>query len=200
MAKAWHAMLVAALAMAGCAVAAAAEPVAGPGVVGVIDSASRFGFELSTRWGQRLQGRFPQAEGEVLERPDGLREVRLRVDARSVEIVGHPRFTAITRGPRFFDAERYPELQFASDPYPEALLRSGGDLPGVLRIHGVQRREHFRLQPAACDRPGRDCDIVANGSVDRRDYDLSGWRVALREEVRFVLQVRIRDVQAEAVP
>jgi len=197
MERGWKTMLVAMLALAGCVVASAQEPVAVPGVVGTVDPASRFGFALATRWGQWLEGRFPHAEGEVLQRPDGLREVRLRVDARSVEIVGRPRYTAITRGPRFFDVERFPDLQFVSDPYPEALLHTGGELPGLLRIHGVQRRERFRLQPTTCARPGRDCDIVATGSVDRGDYDLDRWRVALRDEVRFVLRVRIRDVGME---
>lgn len=172
--------------LAACAGAFAQVPVAG------IDPGSRCAFVLTTRWGQDLQGRFGRVSGEVEALADGRRQVRLRIDARTVEILGHPRYTAITRGPRFFDVARYPELRFDSDPYPPRLLQDGGALHGVLRIHGVQRRARFQLQAAACDAPGRDCDIVATGSVRRGDFDLDGWRVALREEVRFRLNVRVQ--------
>lgn len=178
--------------LAACAGALAQVPVAG------IDPASRCDFVLTTRWGKALQGRFGQAAGEVEELADGRRQVRLRIDARSVEILDHPRYTAITRGPRFFDVARYPDLQFSSDPYPPQLLRDGGAMHGVLRIHGVQRRARFQLQPSACESPGRDCDIIATGSVRRGDFDLDGWRVALREEVRFQLRVRIQPLAGDA--
>lgn len=176
-----------------CACPRAQVPVAG------IDPASRVDFALATRWGQDLQGRFGQATGDVEALADGRRQVRLRIDARAVEIVGHPRYTAITRGPRFFDVARYPEVQFASDPYLPQLLLDGGALHGMLRIHGVQRRARFDLQPATCAAPGRDCDIVATGQVRRGDFDLDGWRVALREEVRFRLRMRVRPL-GDAAP
>lgn len=178
--------------LAACAGAFAQVPVA------AIDPGTRCEFALTTRWGRDLQGRFGQAAGEVEELADGRRQVRLRIDARSVEIVGHARYTAITRGPRFFDVARYPDLQFSSDPYPPQLLRDGGALHGVLRIHGVQRRARFQLQPATCAQPGRDCDIVASGSVRRGDFGLDGWRMAVREEVRFQLRVRIQPLAGTA--
>jgi polyisoprenoid-binding protein YceI len=180
--------------LAACACAGAQTPVA------QLDPSSRFDFVLTTRWGQDLQGRFGPGSGEVHQLPDGRRQVRLRIDARTVEILDHPRYTAITRGPRFFDVARYPELQFHSDPYSPQLLRDGGALHGVLRIHGVQRRARFELKPATCDNPGRDCDIVGSGSVRRGDFDLDGWRVALRDYGRFVLGVRTRPLTQEAPP
>ena len=180
--------------LAACAWASAQTPVA------QLDPSSRFDFVLTTRWGQDLQGRFGPGSGEVQQLPDGRRQVRLRIDARTVEILDHPRYTAITRGPRFFDVARYPELQFHSDPYSPQLLHDGGALHGVLRIHGVQRRARFELTPATCDNPGRDCDIVGSGSVRRGDFDLDGWRVAWRDEVRFELRVRTRPLTQEATP
>lgn len=176
-----------------CACARAQVPVAS-----IDPLASRVEFVLDTRWGQDLPGRFGEATGEVESLADGRRQVRLRIDARTVEILDHPRYTAITRGPRFFDVARYPDLQFASDPYPPQLLLDGGPLHGLLRIHGVQRRARFDLQPATCAAPGRDCDIVATGRVRRGDFDLDGWRVALREEVRFQLRVRVRPLEETA--
>lgn len=176
-----------------CAGAAVASTHVADRVVGTVDPASRFEFRLQARWGQVLQGHFPQAEGEVVALADGRRQVHFRIDARAVEIVDHPRYTEITRGPRFFDVARYPQIEFVSDPYASQLPHTGGALDGELRMHGVRRREHFLLEPASCARPGHDCDIVAVGSVRRSDYRLDRWTLALREEVRFVLRVRWRD-------
>ena len=79
--------------------------------------ASQIGFTLRTRWGQSLQGRFPDARGEVAELADGRHQVRLQLSTRSVEILGHPSYTRLTRGDGFFDAERYPQVDFVSEAY-----------------------------------------------------------------------------------
>ena len=54
-------------------------------------AASRFGFELRTRWGMKLEGVFPSYEGEVRHLADGRHQVILRMFTQSVEIVDHPR-------------------------------------------------------------------------------------------------------------
>lgn len=178
--------------LAGAGAAVAGTDVANH-VAGTVDPASRFEFRLQTRWGQVLQGRFPQVEGEVVALADGRRQVHFRIDARAVEIVDHPRYTELTRGPRFFDVARYPQIEFISDPYASQLPHVGGALDGELRMHGVRRREHFLLEKSSCTRPGYDCDIIAVGSVRRSDYGLNRWSLALREQVRFALRVRWRE-------
>ena len=170
-----------------------ATPARADDAVAAVDPASRVEFTLFTRWGRVLVGRFPHPAGRIVVRPDGLRQVELDLDAGSVEIVGQPRYTDLTRGPRFFDAARYPTLGFVSEPYSPQLLREGGALHGEVRIRGIARRERFELAPAGCARPGRECDIVVQGTVRRSDYDLGRWSFALREQVRFYLRVRVRD-------
>jgi polyisoprenoid-binding protein YceI len=166
---------------------------AGTALAEEIDSAaSRVGFSLSTRWGQTLQGRFPTPRGWVDDLGQQRHRVRLVLSARDVEIVGHPGYTRYTRGRGFFDAERWPQVEFLSDAYGPDLLRTGGPLGGVLRMHGVQHRQVFQVLPAECDAPGRDCDVVATGAVDRDDYGMGGWRIALDDAVRFTLRVRLR--------
>ena len=196
----WLAWASAGAAVAGTTVAAPAAH----NILGTVDSASQFEFRLQTRWGRLLQGRFPHVEGEVVALADGRRRVHFRIDARAIEIVDHPRYTEITRGPRFFDSARYPQIEFVSDPYSAQLPHIGGALDGELRMHGVRRRERFLLEPSSCARPGYDCDIIAVGSVRRSDYNLERWTFALREQVRFALRVRWREpVPAranEAVP
>lgn len=152
---------------------------------------SRVGFELRTRWGQTLEGRFPRYDGGIIRLQDGRRQVRLRLHTAGVEIVGHPRYTDFARGERFFDVARHPFIVFVSEPYTEALLHDGGDLTGRLRMLGVEHEEVFVLAPATCARPGLECDVVSSGVVDRDDYGLDGWRVAIRDEVRFSLQMRV---------
>jgi polyisoprenoid-binding protein YceI len=167
--------------LAACALAVEIDPVA-----------SKIGFTLHTRWGQALQGGFPDARGEVAELPDGRHQVRLRLSTRTVEILGHPSYTRLTRGSGFFDAERFPEIDFVSDAYSPQLLRSGGGLPGMLTIRNVSQREVFTILPARCERPAHDCDVIASGSIDRGDFGMDRWNFAVSDRVLFSLRVRVR--------
>ncbi len=181
-----HALAFAALAAALAAGAAQAQPQP-------FDPAhTRIGFELRTRWGQRLEGRFPSYEGQVRRNPDGSQQVTVRLATDAVEIVGYPRYTAFTRGPRFFDAARYPTASFTSDAYPETLLVEGGRLRGTLRLHGVSQRESFTVEPTTCARPAIDCDLIARGSVRREDYDMEDWQFAVQGRVQFALRLRLK--------
>ena len=159
----------------------------------VDDQRTRIGFTLKTRWGQTLQGRFPRYQGEIAALPDSRHQVRLRLSTRDVEIVGNNNYTRLTRGRGFFDAERYPLMEFVSDPYPVELVRDGGALTGMLTLRGVQRRETFTIARSACARPGLDCDVVATGSVSRGNYGVDRWAFALSDRVRFSLQLRTRE-------
>jgi polyisoprenoid-binding protein YceI len=154
---------------------------------------SRLGFSLRTRWGQTLEGRFPQYEGEIMVLSDGRHRVQLRLASAAVEIVDSPRYSRFARGPRFFDAGHHPVIEFVSDPYDEALLRNGGELGGRLSIRGVTRREVFTIAPTTCGRPARDCDVVVLGSVRRENYGINGFGLAIHNRVRFFLNVRVDD-------
>ena len=154
---------------------------------------SRVGFRLTTRWGQRLRGEFPVYEGEVRVHPDGRREVRVRLDSTRMQIVGHRRYTRWARGADFFDVLAFPTIEFRSEAYDGSLLRDGGALHGTLTMREIARPVRFVLEPATCDAPGRDCDVVASGEVDRTEFGMSGWRAAVGDMVRFELRVRTRD-------
>lgn len=165
-----------------------------PGAAQQFDPAhSRFGFELRTRWGQRVVGAFPHYAGEVSVLPDGRHQVRIRLATAAVEVAGSPRYTALARGRYFFDADQHPLVEFVSEPYTDTLTRDGGPLRGKLSLHGTSHVETFLLPPSECARPGRDCDVVARGSVRREDYGLDSWQLALRDRVYFTMRVRLRD-------
>lgn len=154
---------------------------------------TRIGFNLKTRWGQSLRGRFPTYQGRIETLDDGRERVHLGMSARDIEIVGYPSYTAITRGDGFFDADRFPEIEFVSEPYDDALIRAGGKLAGQLRIRDVTRREVFLIEPSACERVAVDCDVVASGGVRRSDYGVDRWMFAVSDNVRFTLRLRVRE-------
>jgi polyisoprenoid-binding protein YceI len=159
-----------------------------------IDSQNtRVGFILKTRWGQVLQGRFPRYSGRIERLGEGRERVRLRMSAKDVEIVDHPNYTGMTRGRGFFEADRFPEVEFVSEPYAPALVADGGKLAGQLTIRDVTRRETFTVEPSTCARPAVDCDVVANGSVRRTDYGVDRWVFAVSDSVRFTLRLRVRE-------
>ncbi len=161
--------------------------------VAIDSQASHVVFTLKTRWGQRLEGYFPDVTGAVERTGDAQSRVRLRLPTGGVEILGHPRYTRLTRGEGFFDAVHHPQVEFVSDPHPDQLVRAGGKLGGVLTIRGVRRREVLDVAPAACGRPGIDCDVVVHGVVYRSDYAMDRWAIALSDRVELVLRLRVRD-------
>ncbi len=153
---------------------------------------TRIGFTLKTRWGQVLNGRFPSYGGRIDTLGDGRHRVRLRMSTREVEIVGYPSYTGMTRGEGFFEADRFPDVEFVSDPYASALIADGGKLTGELTIRDVRRRETFVILKSECARPAYDCDVLASGSVRRSDYGVDRWILAVSDHVRFVLRLRVR--------
>ena len=152
---------------------------------------SRFGFELRTRWGMKLEGIFPRFESEVSQLADGRHQVQLRMFTRDVEIEGNPRYTEWTRGEQFFESDRYPVVSFVSRPYDEELLKTGGPLAGDLTIRGITRPKTLTVEPSTCERPALGCDVVATGAVRRSDYDMDRWMLAVSDRVVFVLRARL---------
>ena len=166
-----------------------AQPLAG---AGFDVERSWLGFEVRTRFGQRLMGEFPRYEGRVETLPDGRHRVHLRVATGEAVIPDRPRSTSWMHGQSFFDSVRYPWMEFVSDPYSPALLREGGPLKGRLSLRGVTRDEELRVLPAPCLQPGRDCDIQVVGAIERADYGMREWQFALTGEVRLEVRVRLR--------
>lgn len=170
------------------AVAAAAQ--AAPAVA--IDPAhTELGFEVRTRYGQRLSGHFPVFRGQLLALADGRRQVQLTIDARHAEVRGHPRYTRWLRSAEFFDVQRHADIVFRSDPIPPGLGATGGRLGGELVLRGVHGVLALDVVPAACTRPGYDCPLSGRGTVSRAAFGMDGWQLAVSDRVTFVLHVRL---------
>ena len=152
---------------------------------------SRFGFEIRTRFGQRIEGEFPRFEGWLTVLPDGRHQVRLRMFTAYVQIPGKPRYTGWMRGEDFFDVARYPLVEFESEPFEPGIVEQGGNVQGQLSIRGISRRETLRVGEPECARPGYDCDLVSRGTIQRGRYGMSNWQFALSDQVTFVLRSRL---------
>lgn len=152
---------------------------------------TQLGFELSTRWGQSLEGSFPRYDGVVSVLPDGRHQVSLRMYTSDVQIEDHPRYAQWARGSAFFDSDKWPEVVFISHPYDTAVLRDGGQIRGELVIRGIRRPETLTVQPAQCPQPAVDCDVVLTGAVRRSDYEMDSLRLAVNDRVVFVLRARV---------
>jgi len=178
-----------------CAALAVAMPVAAAGTppaVAFDTDKSWLGFEVRTRFGQSLRGEFPRYEGMVEHLPDGRHRVHLRVATGEAQIPDRPRYTSWMHGQSFFDSVRHPWMEFVSEPYAPGLLHDGGPLKGRLSLRGVSRDEELTVVPAACPRPGVDCDIQVSGAIERADYGMREWQFALTDEVRLEVRVRLR--------
>ena len=157
-----------------------------------IDTAqSILGFEIRTRYGQRLQGRFPVFNGQLQTLADGRQQVSLVIDARAAEVTGHRRYTGWLRSDQFFDVQQHPQIIFQSRPHQAITAVSGGEVGGELTLRGVSGAIQMQVSPALCERPGYDCPVSGRGTVSRRAYGMDGWQLAVGDRVTFVLQVRL---------
>ncbi|WP_189457297.1 YceI family protein [Cognatilysobacter bugurensis] len=150
-------------------------------------------FQLRTRWGQRVIGAFPDTDVVLEAMPDGRQRVRVALATGALVIADSTRYTRLARGPRFFDSERHPHATFVSAPFEPALLERGGPLPGTLTLLGESRPAAFEVEATGCDTPGRACDVVAHGTVERDDYGLDGLPMLLGNRVHLTLRVRHAD-------
>ncbi|WP_368865772.1 YceI family protein [Stenotrophomonas maltophilia] len=165
----------------------------GPRVLLLDTQHSRIGFEVRTRFGQRIEGVFPQFEGRIEVLSDGRHQVHLKMFTRSVEIPGKARYTGWMRGEEFFDAGRHPMVEFDSLPYWPDTVAEGGDIEGRLTLRGVSHPESLRVEKAQCARAGYDCDVVSRGTVQRGRYGMDSWQLALSDRVTFVLRARLSE-------
>ncbi len=186
MKRAWLGLLCLAGVMGNASAAGTAREAVDP-------DASSASFEVSLRVTGPVPGRFRRIEGELIEDDRGRWRVQVRVDARGLELDGPDWMLRNTRSRSFLDVENHPEISFRSAPFAPGLLASGGALKGRLNLRGQSRLVAFTLQPADCDRPGRDCDIVVRGEVSRRAFGMNSQRVWVKDEVGFDFRVRLRD-------
>jgi len=168
-------------------------PASAAELMGRIDpSQSRADFSLRVVLVRKLEGRFDFIQGAVSHavRP-GRFDVEVKIASQSLSMKNEDH-AVWARSAEFFDSERFPWIAFEARDAPDALLREGGDLEGLLSLRGVTRPASFRLMPAACARPGLDCAVEARGELRRSDFGMDARRWAVSDKVKLALRFRVR--------
>lgn len=155
-------------------------------------------FDVRLIWFQTVSGHFRDMQGSVHVDPaDGLARVdaRIRVDS----VVVHPaHYRKRLLGSHFFDARRFPDIHFQSDPLSLDALRNGVQLQGRLTLHGVTHPLTLELSETRCRGAGLDgCTLHLRGSLDRTRYGMHAYRALVSRHVRLNLKIRL---QAEPDP
>lgn len=155
-----------------------------------LDSARSSGiFQVKVMWLIGVSGHFGKIHGNV--HVDAFRNqasVDARIDVDTIRMAS-PRYEAWVKSAEFFDAAKYPQIEFTSDPFPRTRLRNGGELPGTLTVRGVRQSVRFELQPSACARPAYDCPIEVAGVIHRSAFDMRSHHGTLSDTV--VLQFKV---------
>ncbi|MGL4311209.1 MAG: YceI family protein [Paracoccaceae bacterium] len=154
---------------------------------------STVGFETDFGAG-RIKGTMPILSAELMLDFDDVSQSRVavRVSVRAAQ-AGIPFATEALKGGSVLDAQRYPEIAFAS-----RRVRSAGDgavVDGDITIRGVTRpvRLTARLYRQHGTRPGdlSQLSILLTGAVRRSDFGSTGFSGQVGDEVRLRILARI---------
>lgn len=184
------------------ALTAPAAPAVGNSQSWPIDAQqSQVQFKVREFWFARIRGTFPELTGTVrrIDTPSGsdLVEVSAELDVAKLRMDdARQRERALGNG--FFDGARYPTMRFDSDPFPLATLRDGGELHGMLSLHGERQPVQLELDPSDCPRQPLECVIRLHGKVARTHFGMRGWRGILSDKVELDLRIRLE--HATAIP
>lgn len=147
-------------------------------------------FEIRAMWMFDVGGRFGDVSGEVeIDREAHSVKVWARIGVADVSM-RRDSYEDWVKSAEFFDAARYPQIVFESEPFPLATLDLGGDIVGSLTLRGSTQPMRFALRPSEC--PGRaalSCPVVADGSLQRSEFGMRTRRATLADKVRLHLSV-----------
>jgi polyisoprenoid-binding protein YceI len=149
---------------------------------------SQVDFRVRLVWLLRIGGRFGEVSGNV--RMDHFRNqisVDAHIDVNAINM-DNENTADWAKSAEFFDATEYPQIDFASDAFPQARLRAGGEVTGSLTLRGIRQPVRFELQPAACDRPAYDCPIEVEGSIRRSMFGMHSRHGTLGDRVELRLR------------
>jgi polyisoprenoid-binding protein YceI len=144
-----------------------------------------------------VQGSFRDFSGKFETNEKGaLVKVEASVKAASIDTNNKKRDEHL-RSEDFFDAKKFPELRFVSDPI-KIKQGSTGKMPGQLTMHGVTKPVEFEVEylgETAGPGGGVKAGATANVKINRKDFGLS-WnktleagRLLVGEDVTITLEV-----------
>jgi polyisoprenoid-binding protein YceI len=170
----------------------AGTPAAHAETLNIDTAASSAAFEVRVLLVKRIEGRFARVEGVIeRDRAAGRFGVDVRVAADSVRM-DKPSHADWARSADFFDTARHPWIHFRAESLPESLLQDGGEIDGELTLRGITRPVRFTLVASECPRPGIDCAVRAEGSVQRGEFGMDARRFVLGDRVQLDFAIRVQ--------
>lgn len=148
-------------------------------------SVDHLGFSLQ-------RGRFDQSSGTLeldLEAKKGVVNIKIEVASLSSGDAARDRRL---KGSSFFDAEKYPLIEFTGSNFdwPDERPLS---LSGDLTVHGVTRPVTLAINRFKCGfhlfNLARACGADATVTIKRSDYEMGSWLTAIGNEVDITLQI-----------
>ena len=169
------------------ALAPAAGAVAMPQRYAIDPAGSRVEFRVRYLGLFTLGGRFSRATGVVVFDPahwDSL-EVTIQIPVDSLE--SHPDFwRGELLGPRFFDARRYPSIDFRA-VRGARLDESAGEAAGSLTLHGLTRAVTLRARITSI---GGQLEVEGETHLSRSAFGLGATLPLASDEVTVTLRIR----------
>ncbi|GIW40319.1 MAG: polyisoprenoid-binding protein [Candidatus Binatia bacterium] len=151
----------------------------------------------------KVQGRFDRFEGKIVFDPSEPRKARVEgwIDVASVNTNVEERDKDL-RSARFFDAAKYPKIEFRSTRVLE-VAKDGkhGKLEGQLTIHGVTRPvvlDVAYLGEATDPWGNKRAGFSAKTTIDRKDFGLT-WNEVLETGGVLVGEEVEIEIQAEGL-
>jgi polyisoprenoid-binding protein YceI len=138
--------------------------------------------------------RFPKMAGGIQLSPERLETINLDVtlDARAL-VANDDTTTRQLRGPKFFDAERFPTVRFVG----QRMTMTGpttARLEGTITARGVTRPTRlsitFAQSPAKAT--GREpIALTAIGTIDRREFGMTSYSLFVGKKVTITIKARM---------
>lgn len=142
-------------------------------------------FQIAALWILRRSGRFDGIDGTLEIAAGGeSAQIRVRIEVDSVRMKD-PDHVELLLSPAFFDAARYPLIEFESAPFALSGASSLA-LPGRLTVRGISRQVRFNLDLREC-RPGppAPCKVIVDGVLQRSQFGMTEYRRTLAEDVHL---------------
>ena len=151
---------------------------------------SHAAFEVKLLYLIGLHGEFGAVRGTLsIDWGGGTATVDATIDTNAVHMRNR-RYETWTRSAEFFDAEHFPQIHFASVPFPLERLTQGGEISGTLTIRGSKRSAVFTIDAAECATPlSGACAVAATGIIRRSEFGMRSRRGALADKVDLSLSI-----------
>jgi polyisoprenoid-binding protein YceI len=138
-----------------------------------------------------VEGRFERISARLVGEEDGRDRIDAVIDLSSLHM-DSPRQLAWARSDEFFDAARYPEIRFESEPLRLSELAVGDHIDGQLDLRGERHPVALWISSIDCAEPTpAPCSASAHTAVSRARFGMTSQRAFLSDRVDLAFELRI---------